>query len=170
MPNLDWETKRKINPDTYVIFSLGSSEFAVSVNVVKEILRLVELTALPELPLSVEGVINLRGEIIPIIDLKQRFLLGKVSQNVYTRIVVVKMQTLVAGLLVEQVSEVSRIPKEDVSLPSREALGIDLRYISGIGKIGERIVIILEPAQIFSQFELTEINKSYRELNPPQAT
>jgi purine-binding chemotaxis protein CheW len=170
MPNLDWENRRKLNPDTYVIFSLGSSEFAVSVNVVKEILRLVELTALPELPLSVEGVINLRGEIIPIIDLKQRFLLGKVNQNIYTRIVVVKMQTLVAGLLVEGVSEVSRIPKEDISLPSKEALGIDLRYILGIGKVGERIVIILEPAQIFNQFELSEINKSYRELNPPQST
>ncbi len=136
-----------------VSFNLGKEEFAVDILKIQEINRLVEITKVPRSPDFVEGVINLRGKVIPIIDLRKRFNLPASESTKQTRVVVVDIDNMVVGLVVDAVSEVLRLPASTVEPPPPIVAGIDSEYISGVGKLEDRLLILLELDKVLSKDE-----------------
>lgn len=127
-----------------VVFKLNDEEFGVPITQVREINRLAKPTKIPKSPSFVEGVINLRGQIIPIIDLKKRFDLELGEYTSEARIIVVEVQEQVFGVIVDAVSEVLRISGQEIEKTPAMATAIDAQYIAGVGKVGERLLIILD--------------------------
>ena len=127
-----------------VTFSLGSEEFGVDIMRVQEIIRIPPITRVPKAPSYVEGVINLRGNVIPVVSLRNRFGMTRVEETDLSRIVVLQVQSKVFGVRVDAVTEVLRIDSEAIEPPPQVALGMDSRFIRGVGKIGERLLILLD--------------------------
>ena len=118
-----------------VTFSIGDEEFGVDILKVQEIIRTMEITRVPRAPEFVEGVINLRGKVIPIIDLRCRFNLKPRHHDSHTRIIVIEITQMVVGFVVDAVSEVLRIPVDTVEPAPSVVAGLDSDYISGVGKL-----------------------------------
>lgn len=133
-----------------VTFNLGEEEFGVDILHVKEIIRMMEITKVPKSPEFVDGVINLRGHVIPIIDLRKRFSMGTREHDKNTRISVVELGDSVVGFVVDSVHEVLRIPSGTVEPPPAVVAGIDADYISGVGKLDDRLLILLELQKLLS--------------------
>jgi purine-binding chemotaxis protein CheW len=133
-----------------VTFKLGSEEFALDILLVQEINRRVEITKVPKTPEFVEGVINLRGKIVPVLDLRKRFGLVGREFTAQSRIIVVNIDKRVLGLMVDSVSEVLRIPRHTVEPPPPIVAGIDATYIKGIGKFEGRLLILLDLGKVLS--------------------
>lgn len=131
-----------------VTFSLGSEEFGVDIMHVQEIIRIPPITRVPKAPDYVEGVINLRGNVIPVISLRTHFGMTRVEETDLSRIVVLQVQAKVFGIRVDAVTEVLRLDTEGIEPPPAIALGMDARLIRRVGKIGERLLILLELDQI----------------------
>ena len=131
-----------------VTFCLGSEEFGVDIMRVQEIIRIPPITRVPKAPIYVEGVINLRGNVIPVISLRTRFGMTSVEETDLSRIIVLQVHTKVFGIGVDAVTEVLRIDSDEIEPPPPIALGMDSQFIRGVGKIGERLLIILELDQI----------------------
>ena len=140
-----------------VTFNLGKEEFAVPILQIQEINRLVEITHVPKSPEFVEGVINLRGKVIPIIDLRRRFGLTQAELSRYSRIVVVNMDGRMVGLIVDSVSEVLRLSKDAIEPPPPVVAGIDSEYIRGLGKLEGRLLILLDLNRILTKDEHKEL-------------
>ena len=134
-----------------VTFKLGSEEFALDILLVQEINRRVEITKVPKTPEFVEGVINLRGKIVPVLDLRKRFGLVGREFTAQSRIIVVNIDKRVLGLMVDSVSEVLRIPEHTVEPPPPLVAGIDATYIKGIGKFQGRLLILLDLGKVLSE-------------------
>jgi purine-binding chemotaxis protein CheW len=131
-----------------VTFSLGSEEFGVDIMCVQEIIRIPPITRVPKAPDYVEGVINLRGNVIPVISLRTRFGMTRVEETDLSRIIVLQVKAKVFGIRVDAVTEVLRLDSEGIEPPPPIALGMDAQFIRGVGKIGERLLILLELDQI----------------------
>lgn len=134
-----------------VTFKLGQEEFALDILLVQEINRMVEVTKVPKAPHFVEGVINLRGKIVPVLDLRKRFGLPVSDFTGQARIIVVNVGHRVLGLMVDSVSEVLRIPGRTVVPPPPLVAGIGAEYIKGIGKIEDRLLIVLDLRKVLSE-------------------
>ncbi|GAB1372126.1 chemotaxis protein CheW [Candidatus Kapaibacterium sp.] len=141
-----------------VSFNIGEEEFGVDILKVQEIIRLVEITRVPNAPDFVEGVINLRGKVIPVIDLRKRLGLSSIAANSDTRIVVVEIDTKIIGFLVDCVNEVLRISKSITEPPPAIIAGIDADYITAIGKLEDRILILLDLEKILTTTDRNELN------------
>lgn len=126
-----------------VTFGLGSEEFGVDIMCVQEIIRIPPITRVPKAPEYVEGVINLRGNVIPVVSLRTRFGLERVEESDLSRIIVLQVQNKVFGIRVDAVTEVLRLDTESIEPPPPVALGMDSHFIRGVGKIGERLLILL---------------------------
>ena len=133
-----------------VTFHLGKEEFAVPILQIQEINKIVEITRVPNSPPFVEGVINLRGKVIPIIDLRKRFNLPLTELGKLSRIVVVNIADKNLGLIVDSVSEVLRLNTNSIEPPPTIVAGIDSDYIKGLGRIEDKIVILLDLNKILS--------------------
>ncbi|QGY41253.1 chemotaxis protein CheW [Pseudodesulfovibrio cashew] len=127
-----------------VTFSIGEEEFGVNILQVQEIIRTMEITNVPRAPEFVEGVINLRGKVIPIVDMRSRFGLESKEHDKYTRIIVIEIEMIVVGFVVDSVSEVLRIPANSVQPPPPVVAGMDSDYIDGVGKLEDRLLILLD--------------------------
>jgi purine-binding chemotaxis protein CheW len=135
-----------------VSFHVGGEEFGLDILRVQEIIRVQQLTRVPNSPDFVEGVINLRGKVIPVISLRKVFGLGELAQDKQTRIVVIEIHGSVVGFMVDSVSEVLRIPTETVEPPPR--LGkVQREYVSGVGKLDNRLLILLDVERLMSDSE-----------------
>jgi purine-binding chemotaxis protein CheW len=131
-------------------FHVGGEEFALDILRVQEIIRLQELTRVPSSPEFMDGVMNLRGKIVPVITLRRRFGLPRVPPDERTRIVIIEIKRTVVGMIVDSVSEVLRIPTDSVEPPPR--LGkVDREYVSGMGKIDDRLLILLDADQLMEE-------------------
>ncbi|OGR37744.1 MAG: chemotaxis protein CheW [Desulfovibrionales bacterium GWA2_65_9] len=127
-----------------VTFKIADEEFGLDILKVQEIIRTMEITKVPRSPEFVEGVINLRGKVIPIIDLRKRFGLESKSHDRQTRIIVIELHAMIVGFVVDSVSEVLRIPANTVEAPPAIVSGIDSEYINGVGKLVDRLLILLD--------------------------
>jgi purine-binding chemotaxis protein CheW len=136
-----------------VSFKIGEEEFGVDILRVQEINRLVEITKVPRSPDFVEGVINLRGKVIPIINLRSRFQMASKQADKDTRIVVVDIDGQVMGMVVDAVSEVLRLPRDTIVPPPEIATSIDSEYIQGVAKLDDRLLIFLDLSRVFSEKE-----------------
>ena len=127
-----------------VVFQLGAEFYGVDIARVHEIIRLQSITRVPRAPAFVEGVINLRGKVIPVVDLRRRFGLESSEHTRASRIVVVEIGDQVVGVIVDGVSEVLRVTGASVEPPSPVVAGIESEYIHGIAKLDDRLVILLD--------------------------
>lgn len=126
-----------------VTFKLGGEEYGIDILRVQEINRMTEITAMPKAPFSVEGVINLRGKVIPVINLRKRFGLAMKEFDSQSRIIVIDAGSTV-GLIVDSVSEVLRISSDTIEPPPLVTTGTGSEYIMGIGKLEDRLIIVLD--------------------------
>ncbi len=143
-----------------VTFNLGEEEFAAGIADVREIIRVPDIAAVPGAPQFVEGVINLRGTIIPIIDLRKRFAMEEKSRDEHARVVVVEIDGLLTGLVVDLVREVLKVPHKGIeTAPDLLTGSVDIRFIRGIAKAGEgkRLIIVLNVEEVLSFKEKEEL-------------
>ncbi len=142
-----------------VTFHVGQEEFGVDILDVREINRLMDITRVPHAPSFVEGVINLRGQVIPIVDLRSRFGLEVATRDKNARIVVVELHDSVVGFLVDSVSEVLRVSRSVVEPPPAIVGAIDSDYIEGVVKLEDRLLILLDLQKLLNGGEARELQE-----------
>lgn len=140
----------------FLTFALGGEVYGIEIMYVTEIVGIQPITEVPELPEYVKGIINLRGKIIPVMDVRLRFKKKSVNYNDRTCTVVVDIGDISIGLIVDTVSEVLSIQEDEIVPPPDLKKG-GKRYIKGIGKTGSEVVLILDCDKILSEDELEEI-------------
>lgn len=141
-----------------VLFKLGEEEFGVNILQAREIEKLDQgLTRVPKAPPFVEGVINLRGEIIPIVDLRKRFGLTIPPLGYDSRVIIVEVRGALVGMLVDAVVEVIRIPVSAVEPPPPITRGVDAQYLAGVAKVGDRLIVLLNLDRALSPEESQEL-------------
>jgi len=140
-----------------VTFRLDNEEFGVDILKVQEINKMIDITRIPNAPPFVEGVINLRGKIIPIVDLRKRLGFDGKSFDKSTRIIVVELDSTVLGFIVDSVSEVLRISANTVEPPPSLVAGIESEYIEGVGKLDNRLLILLELKKVFTSSDKRDL-------------
>ncbi len=131
-------------------FLIGNEEFAVDILKVQEINRITQITKVPNSPAFVEGVINLRGKVIPILDLRIRMGMDKAEHDGRTRIIVVEVAQKTIGFIVDEVTEVLRIPKNVIENPPDLVSNTKSEFIIGVGKLEDRLLILLDLDKIIS--------------------
>lgn len=140
-----------------VSFQLGTEEYGVDISQVQEIIRMVEITHVPRAPHFMEGVINLRGQLIPIIDLRTRFGMERAAPTKSTRIVVTEIGTKRVGIVVDSVSEVLNIPLDNIEEAPEMIAGVGTEYIQGVGKVNDRLIIMLDLTMVISNDEKQQL-------------
>jgi len=140
-----------------VSFKIGSEEFGIDISKVQEINRMIEVTRVPKAPDYVEGVINLRGMVIPIIDLRKRFKLEVKEYDKNTRIVVVDITGNIIGMVVDSVSGVLRLPPNSIEPLPEIVTGINSEYIKGVAKMEDRLLISLDMSRVIDTNEIAGI-------------
>ena len=148
-----------------VVFLLAGESYGLDISTVQEIIPWQAVTRVPRTPSFVEGIINLRGNVIPVIDLRKRFELGQDAAQRETRIVVIEIGNLVVGLVVDGVSEVLRVTQQQVEAPPAVISGIGTEFIRGVAKTGKGLVILLDADRILDQNEQSAIAAGF-ELEP----
>jgi purine-binding chemotaxis protein CheW len=131
-----------------VTFFLAREEYGVDVRLVQEIIRVAEITPVPRAPAAIKGVINLRGRIVPVIDLKRRLGLGEVEGSRLARVVVVRLKDRLIGLLVDAASQVLKVPLSTIEPAPEEVVEIDANYIRGVAKLDKRLIILVDLVKI----------------------
>src|SRR4051794_35489398 len=151
------ETAAKLAADgdeqQLVVFELGAELYGVEIARVHEIIRLQTVTRVPRAPAFVEGVINLRGKVIPVVDLRRRFGLPSAEHTRSSRIVVVEIGDQVVGIVVDGVSEVLRVNNATIEPPSPVVAGVESDYLHGIAKLPDRLVILLNLDRVLARDE-----------------
>lgn len=145
-----------------VSFNLDQEEYGVDVLKVREIIRMPNVTRVPNTPHYVEGVINLRGKVIPIISMRKKFSLGDIDNDKQTRIMVMDMEGELMGFIVDSVSEVIRISEAEIQPPPPVVQGgIDQVCLSGVINRADRLLVLLELEKIFSLEERMSFNGAF---------
>lgn len=142
-----------------VSFKLGSEEYGVQIMRVQEIIRVQEITKVPQMPDFIEGVINLRGNVIPVIDLRKRFDMESKSHDDGTRIIVVNVEDRIIGVVVDSVEEVQRIDSAQVDPPPLIVQGIGRDYIQGVCRLENRLLILLDLDKVLAQSEIEALSE-----------
>jgi purine-binding chemotaxis protein CheW len=138
-----------------VTFNIGDEEFGIDILKVQEIIRIMDITKVPSSPPHVKGVINLRGKVIPVIDLRLRFGMDSRTHDSQTRIIVLELHKMIVGFIVDAVSEVLRIQSNTVEPPPPVVAGIESEYIKGVGKLDDRLLILLDLDKLITNEEVT---------------
>jgi purine-binding chemotaxis protein CheW len=141
-------------------FRIGRETFGVPIAMVHEIVRVPDITAVPEAPDYVEGVINLRGKIVPVVDLRKRFGELEVRTTKKNRILVAEVDHKMVGLIVDAASEVIKIPESDVEPAPNVFEEGELNYVTGVGKLGGRLVILVDLNRILHKGELRRLGEA----------
>ncbi|MCX7747019.1 MAG: chemotaxis protein CheW [Clostridia bacterium] len=137
------EGSMNTNLKQFVVFLLGKEEYGVDIQKVTTIEKIMTIARVPKTPDYIRGVINLRGEIIPTFDLRKKFGLPQVEETEDTRIIIVKIEEVVFGIIVDAVMEVLQLDEEAVESITNITSDVSMDYILGVGKIGDRIVTLL---------------------------
>jgi len=143
----------------FVVFILGDERYGVDILNVSTISEYMDITKVPDAPTYVEGIINLRGDIIPVINLKRRFNIAETSVSDDTRIIIYSIDGVAIGFLVDEASQVLRIDDSNIEPTPTILSGKDREYIAGVGKHEDKIIILLDFAKILSESERADITK-----------
>lgn len=147
-----------------VVFRLGKELYGVNISSVQEIVRVPGVTQVPDAPAFLEGVINLRGRIVPVIDLRKRLGLAAAEKDKASRVLVTEKEGKVVGLLVDAASEVLRITSEEVEAPPEMISAIGVEYITGVAKVEERLIILLDLKKILSVEDIRKMETINRQI------
>lgn len=159
MNNLNYDTKDSIELLQLVSFRIGNEEFGVDILNVQEINRMVDITHIPNSTDYVEGIINLRGRVLPVIDLRKRLGLLKKEYDNDTRIIVVDLEGKTIGFLVDSVNEVLRIPVNVTEAPPEIVVGMNSNYLKAVGKLNDRLIILLDLNKVLLESEIEIISE-----------
>ncbi len=141
----------------FVVFRLGDNEFAVAIEQVQEILVLGPLARVPKTPRFIEGVINVRGKIIPVLNLSKRLEIPGRDRDQDTRIVVAEVAEQTVGMIVDMVTEVVKLPLSGIEPPPPLITTVSPRFVTGVGKLEGRIMVILNLDRLLSAEEMVEL-------------
>lgn len=142
-----------------IIFKLKDEEYGVDVKQVKSIERMEHITRVPNTPPFVKGVINLRGIVIPIIDLRKRFELDLKDYNDQTRIIIVNVDEMEIGLIVDAANDVIDIPLSSIEPPPKVVGGIESEYLSGVAKVANHLIVLLNLNKVLDPNEVKELER-----------
>jgi purine-binding chemotaxis protein CheW len=141
-------------------FRIGEETYGVQIGSVREIVRVPEITAVPNAPELIEGVINLRGKIIPVMDLRKRFGNAAIQPDKKNRILVVELENRLLGLIVSSASEVLKIPPSEIEPPGAVFAEGESSYVTGVGKLKGRLVILLDIARLLRRPEYKKLEEA----------
>ena len=142
----------------YLTFRLAQEEYGVEILKVQEIKGYSAITPIPNTPSYLKGVMNLRGTIVPVVDLRSKFAMDEAEYNQFTVIIVVKVGPKVMGLIVDAVSDVLNIPKVDIQATPDFGSEVDARYINGMAKAGEKLVVLLDIDRVMNAVDDTALS------------
>lgn len=137
----------------YLTFALGKEEYGVEILMVMEIIGIMEITAVPQVPEYVKGVINLRGKVIPVISLRRKFGMEEIDYTEETCIIVIKLGEILIGIVIDKVQEVLDIEQENIEPPPSSGITGNTDFILGIGKVGDTVKILLNIDKILLEDE-----------------
>ncbi|RKX52803.1 MAG: chemotaxis protein CheW [Thermotoga sp.] len=141
-----------------VSFIVGKEEYAVDIMLITSIIEMEEITRLPNTPDFVEGVINLRGEVIPIISLRKKFGLGENEKNKKEeRIIVVNIKSKDVGMVVDSVKEVLNLTEEQIEEPPSVVGGLKRTFLKGIAKQDDRLIVLIDAEKILTEDEMIKL-------------
>jgi purine-binding chemotaxis protein CheW len=147
-----------MSKDLHIVgFRIGRETFGVPISLVHEIVRVPDITAVPEAPDCIEGVINLRGKIVSVVDLRKRFGEKEIKNGKKNRILVAEVEGKMVGLIVDAASEVLKVPPSDVENPPNVFEEGELNYVTGVGKLKDRLVILVDLTKILQRGELRRL-------------
>lgn len=141
-------------------FRIGDETFGVRIGSVREIVRVPEITTVPNAQDSIEGVINLRGKIIPVIDLRKRFGQTQIVTDKKNRILVVELDGKLVGLIVNSASEVLKIPPSEIESPGSVFADNESSYVTGVGKLKGRLIILLDISKLLHRPEFKKLEEA----------
>ena len=156
---IDWEEDTQ--KGKYLTFYVDKEMYGIEIQYVKEIIGLQTITQIPELPEYMMGIINLRGKIIPVMDIRLRFRKNPREYNDRTCVIVVDIDNMSIGLIIDSVSEVITIPESNIEKPPAIGRGVQNRYIKGIGKVDSSVKLLLDCHKLFTETELNDLNELY---------
>jgi purine-binding chemotaxis protein CheW len=141
-----------------IVFALGSEEYGVEVDKVRTIERMQPMTRVPKVPAFINGVINLRGVVVPIIDLRARFGLDLAEYNDNTRIIIVSAEEYEVGLIVDSANDVIDLDSDEINSPPEIVGGIKAKYLDGIARVGEnRLLVLLNLERVLDKSEIQQL-------------
>src|SRR5438105_1725286 len=146
--------------DLHIVgFRVGRETFGVPISLVHEIVRVPEVTAVPEAPDCIEGVINLRGKIVSVVDLRKRFGERDIKRHKKNRILVAEVQGKMVGLIVDAASEVLKVPPSEIEQPPKVFEDGEINYVTGVGKLKDRLVILVDLNKILQRGQLRRLGE-----------
>ena len=140
-----------------VVFKLHNEEFGVEITDVREIVKVGHITRLPHVADYIEGVTNLRGEVIPVISLRKRFGLEAQENTQDTRIIMLEVNSSMVGFIVDSVTETLRLADDAIEPPPSNIAGLKAHYLAGVGKLEDRLLILLEVDKILTSEEQIQL-------------
>jgi len=143
--------------DQYLTFSLGQEEYGIEILKVQEIKGYSAITPIPNTPPHVKGVMNLRGTVVPVVDLRSKFAMETVEYSKFTVIIVVTIGTKIAGLVVDAVSDVLNIPASDIRPAPDFGSRTDTRFITGMANSGDKLAVLLDVDRLLGDEELSAV-------------
>jgi len=143
----------------YLTFSLGRESYGIEIRYVTEIIGIQPITEIPELPDYVKGIMNLRGKIIPVMDVRLRFRKEPKEYSDKTCVIVVDIRDMSIGLIVDSVSEVLAIPEQDIVEPPQMNKGYQNRYIKNIGKVGADVMLLLDCDKLLTEGDINVLSE-----------
>lgn len=154
------EVEEDTQEGRFLTFSLGKESYGIEIKYVTEIIGMQAITEIPELPEYVRGIINLRGKIIPVMDVRLRFKKEPREYNDRTCVIVIDIKDISIGLIVDSVSEVLTIPEQDIVEPPQINKGFNNRYIKKIGKVENEVKLLLDCEKLLTEDELEGLSEA----------
>lgn len=143
-----------------VSFRLGSEDYAIEITKAKEIILVEGITKVPQMPTYIEGIINLRGNVIPVLDLRKRFGIATSAFNEHTRIIVTRLEGRIVGMIVDAVSRVMKIPKTNIQPPPETIACMAGEYLVGVAKLDNRMQLLLDIEKVLRADEKAQLGKT----------
>ncbi len=150
-------TKTKVTEGKFLTFILNDEVYGIEILKVREILGLMDITNVPQMPDYMKGVINLRGKVIPVIDLRLKFSMSEEEHTKETCTIVVEVDNTSIGIIVDKVSEVKEIKGDEIEATPAFGQGVDTNFITGLGNTKDSVVILLDIANVLSTEELEKM-------------
>ena len=151
-------------PNEFLTFTLGDEEYGVDILKVQEIRGYDTMTKIPDAPEFIKGVINLRGTIVPVVDMRVKFQLGKVEYNEFTVMIILNIGKRVVGMVVDGVSDVIQLNGEQIRAAPEFASSVNTRYITGLGALDERMLILLDIEKLMSGADMALMDEASQTL------
>jgi len=157
------ETKKIVDRGTYLTFNLEDEAYAIEISTVKEIIALMKTTKVPKMPSYIKGVMNLRGIIIPVIDLRLKFSMLEAKPQMHTAIIIIQIESSNIGFIVDRVEEVISIDKDKLTEPPKFGTKVDTEFIKHMAQVEDEVIMVLDLQKVLDEDEISWIENMNQE-------